>query len=348
MDLPEELRSVLTDRTRGASEIEERLLRELLGRFEAAGEAEEDAEELLTALTVGIRGHQPAMANLLQLANRAWLLWQETDGKAEESDVRERLTRLWRERLDRLRERERDLGGHLVAWAEERWGSPPGGDRERERPTVLTLSRSGTVRSGLVALREAGWNPIVMVGEGRPGNEGRDFARELRTWKLRTRELAAREPRDVEDHLGVDARLVTDAVVVALAAGSSPGTVGSPDPERTVVLVGADAVGPESFLNKVGTRALAAAARERALPVLVPADAAKLVPEELFEMLELPEAPAEELEPPAGVPALSFYFETVPLELVSGVVSEDGVAGPEEVRRAAAGPVSPRMGSTGS
>lgn len=320
MDLPEELHNVLTDRRRGASEIEERLLRALLGWLQGIEDGRDGAEAveaLLVALTAGLHEHQPAMANLLQLANRTWLLWEET---GEAAEVKGRIARTWRRRLDRLRDRDRDLGRHLVAWAEKRWGS--------RRPTVLTLSRSGTVRNGLVALREAGWDPVVMVGEGRPGNEGRDLARDL---------------RDPAGGAAVNARLVTDAVVVALAAGSSPGTTGCPDPERAAVWVGADAVGPERFLNKVGTRALAAAARERGLPVLVLADAAKLVPEALFEALELPEAPAAELEAPAGVPALSFYFETVPLELVTGVVSEDGVAGPEEVRRTASGPVSPRM-----
>lgn len=338
MDLPEELRSVLTDRTRGASEIEERLLRRLLDRFDAAGGtggAAEDVEGLLAALTAGIREHQPAMANLLQLANRAWLLLEEGAGSAE---VAGRLARGWRERLDRLRHRERDLGEHLVAWVERRWGSPPRPSREtrgseKRRPAVLTLSRSGTVRTGLAALRQAGWNPVVVVGEGRPGNEGRDLARDLRNPDLGR---------------GVDARLVTDAAVVALAAGSSPREPWSPDPERTAVVVGADAVGPESFVNKVGTRALASAARERGLPVLVLADAAKVVPEELFRSLELPEAPAEELDAPAGVPALSFYFEEIPLGLVTRVVSEDGAAEPEEVRRAASGPVSRRMVSTAS
>jgi len=335
VDLPEELRRVLTDRTHGASEIEQRLLRRLLDRPDApagVGGAAEDVEDLLAALTAGVRKHQPAMANLLQLANRAWLLWEEGEGTAEAG---ERLIRRWRDRLDRLRRRERDLGQHLVAWAEERWGSPlrPSRANGNRRPAVLTLSRSGTVRTGLAALRQAGWDPVVMVGEGRPGNEGRDLARDL---------------RDPGRGRGVDARLVTDAAVAALAAGSSPRGLWSPDPEHTAVLVGADAVGPESFLNKVGTRALASAACERGVPVLVLADAAKVVPEELFRSLEVPGAPAEELDAPAGVPALSFYFEVIPLERVTRVVSEDGAAEPEEVRRAASGPVSRRMVSAAS
>lgn len=330
MDLPAELRDVLTDPTRGASEIEERLLRGLLDRLEAPGAGEERSrvEDLLTALTAGIREHQPAMANLLQLANRAWLAWEKTEKRDRPAEAEERLTRQWRRRLERLPDRERDLGRHLTVWAEERWGSPER-SRGRERwPTVLTLSRSGTVRAGLSALRRAGWDPVVMVGEGRPGNEGRELAREL---------------RDPDRGGGVDARLVTDAAVTALAAGSSPGESWTPDPERTAVVVGADAVGPEVFLNKVGTRALAVAARERGVPVLVLADAAKVVPAELFESLELPGAPAEELDPPAGVPAFNFYFEVIPLDLVTRVVSEDGAAEPGRVGRAAAGPVSRRL-----
>jgi translation initiation factor 2B subunit (eIF-2B alpha/beta/delta family) len=332
VELPQELREALGDRRLGASEIEQRLLQGLIGRLDPEGGGDgtgEGIEDLLTALTAEIRERQPAMANLLQLANRAWLLWERRAGTPE---VARRLARQWRDRLDRLRHAEEALGRHLVAWAEERWGSP-GRQRPDERVTVLTLSRSGTVRAGLTALREAGWDPVVRVGEGRPGNEGRDQARDL---------------RDPDGGRGIDARLVTDAAVVALAAGSSWVESGAPDaepadPARTAVVVGADAVGPEAFLNKVGTRALAAAAGERGVPVLVVADAAKVLPEELFASLEPPAAPAAELDPPAGVPALNVYFEVIPLRLVTRVVSEDGVVEPAEVRRAASGPVSRRM-----
>jgi hypothetical protein len=335
VDLPQTLRDVLGNRRLGASEIEERLLRGLIGRLDPEGGGEETGEgieDLLAALTAEIRLRQPAMANLLQLANRAWLLWERRAGTPE---VARHLARQWQERLERLGYAEEALGRHLVAWAEARWGSPgsPGRQRPEKRVTVLTLSRSGTVRAGLTALREAGWDPVVRVGEGRPGNEGRDQARDL---------------RDPDGGRGIDARLVTDAAVVALAAGSSWVESGAPDaepadPARTAVVVGADAVGPEAFLNKVGTRALAAAAGERGVPVLVVADAAKVLPEELFASLEPPAAPAAELDPPAGVPALNFYFEVIPLRLVTRVVSEDGVVEPAEVRRAASGPVSRRM-----
>jgi len=321
-----DLAGVLADRTRGASEIEERLLARLLEIVEdGPAEGEPGATEyLLTTLTRGIREHQPSMANLLQLANRAWLRWQEGgdegDGSGAEETLRRRaLVRHWRQRLDGLREREQALAEHLTALAGELWGRPEAGP-----VTVLTLSRSGTVLAGFGALTGAGWRLVAAVGEGRPGGEGVALARDLR-------------------RRGVDARRVTDAAVVALAAGSAPGVDWPVPPDRAAVVVGADAVGPEVFVNKVGTLPLARAARERGLPVLVLADGGKVVPRELFDALELPRAPAEELEEGSDVPALDFHFEQVPLELVSRLVTEEGALRPEEVRQAASAPVSDRL-----
>lgn len=322
------VREILADTHRGASEIEERLLRVLVDELGARNEGTgaQGIEELLETLTEGVRELQPSMANLLGLVDQAWRLWeelgeQELEEQGAEGGAARRLERVWRRRLDRLADREQALGRHLVIWAGRRWEGPG--------LTVLTLSRSGTVRAGLMALAAAGWDPTVIVGEGRPGCEGRELARELLHPKGGGR--------------GLEARLATDAAVVALAAGSSPVDRWAVDPSRAAVLVGADAVGPDELLNKVGTRALAAAARERDLPVLVLADRAKIVPRELFDLLELPAAPTEELDPPPGVPALSFYFERIPLDLVTEVVTEDGAAAPEEIRRLASRAVSRRL-----
>lgn len=287
------LEDLLTDRTHGASEIEERLLEHLL---EQVDDAPEDLlEDLLDALVRGVHQHQPSMANLLQLAHRARRLWTEHCGEGADGDAaRETLAREWRVRLERLQRSEQLLGREITALACELWGEP-----KPDAPlTILTLSRSGAVRAALAALAEAGYPVTAAVGEGRPGNEGRELAAELR-------------------RRGVDARLVTDAAVIALAAGSAPAQLLPADPARTAVVVGADAVGPRTFVNKVGTRALASAARERNLPVLLVADAGKDLPPELFDRLDLPAAPAEELDPPTDVPAIGFYFETVPLALVT-------------------------------
>jgi hypothetical protein len=87
-----------------------------------------------------------------------------------------------------------------------------------------------------------------------------------------------------------------------------------PGEGRPVVgLVGADAVGPEAFLNAAGTGALAAR-----LPTLVVATAIKLLPAEAFARLAGP------------------GFETVPLRTVAAVVVGPAVLSPAEAGRLAA------------
>jgi hypothetical protein len=92
--------------------------------------------------------------------------------------------------------------------------------------------------------------------------------------------------------------------------------LGPPVPAVDAVagVVGADAVGPEAFLNADGTRALAAR-----LPTLVVASAVKLVPAPVFGRL--------------GGPG----FEVVPLAAVAAVVVGPEVLSPAEAGRRAAG-----------
>lgn len=316
------LTEILADRRRGASEIEGRLLAalpEALGE-EVSGGA---TEALLSGLTHAVREHQPSMANLLQLLDHSWWSWEEAESagpQEAEAERHRRLLELWQGRRQQREGALRELGAHLAAL----WAEGPAATDPKAR-TLLTLSRSGTVLAGLAALSESGARFTVVVGEGRPGGEGRQMAAVLR-------------------RRGLDAWVTTDAAVMALAAGSAPPPPFPFDPAATTVVVGADAVGPRLFLNKVGTRPLAAAAREAGRPCWVLAETSKLLPLELFRLLELPAAPADEVGAPPGVPALSFYFEPVPLELASRVVSEEGAAEPRRVRqRVERMPVSRRL-----
>jgi hypothetical protein len=99
---------------------------------------------------------------------------------------------------------------------------------------------------------------------------------------------------------------VTEATGAAEAgaAGAAP----------VVGLVGADAIGPQAFLNAAGTGELAAR-----LPTLVVATAIKLLPAEAFARLAGP------------------GFEAVPLGAVAAVVVGPEVLSPAQAGRAAAG-----------
>lgn len=176
-----------------------------------------------------------------------------------------------------------------------------------EGDAVATHSRSSTVLAALKRAAAEGKRFTALVTESRPLGEGVRLAREL-----------AAE--------GIAVRLFTDAAVGAIAS------------EACVVLVGADAVTQEGVVNKAGTRALALAARECAVAVYALATSDKFVPAEL----ELPPEPLrdpDEILPgaPPGIEVVNRYFESTPLDLFTGLVTEDGVLKPDAVRTRLAG-----------
>src|SRR3954471_11548981 len=163
--------------------------------------------------------------------------------------------------------------------------------------TLVTISFSGTVALLLETLVAA--QPLrAACADGLPGLEGRRMA---------TRLSAA----------GIPVSHFTDAGLGhALDAADA-------------VVVGADAVTPEWFLNKSGTRMLAAAAAQQGIPVYVLATRDKFLSRGAAALLQVrEESPAEVWpSPPAGVTVRNPYFETTTLDLVSAVISEVGVLG---------------------
>jgi hypothetical protein len=137
---------------------------------------------------------------------------------------------------------------------------------------------------------------------------------------------------ELRDRLGADADAATDAAAAWLGprlAGGGRAAVatvshsslvdrvlahlGPGDGQPVVGLVGADAVGPEAFLNAAGTGALAAR-----LPTLEVATAIKLLPAEPFARLAGP------------------GFEVVRLRAVAAVVVGPALLSPAEAGRLAA------------
>ncbi|UWG46890.1 Translation initiation factor 2B subunit, eIF-2Balpha/beta/delta family [Halanaeroarchaeum sp. HSR-CO] len=154
---------------------------------------------------------------------------------------------------------------------------------------VVTLSRSGTV---LEAFR-AGAPETVTVAESRPGGEGVSVAEEL---------AAA----------GHEVTLTTDA--------NLPGVVD----DATLCLFGADTVLPDgAVVNKVGSRALALAARDSGVPCLAVCSSDKIAPDERVGIE--PADPATLYEGDAPVTVANPTFERVPERLLDGVVTEAGV-----------------------
>lgn len=160
-----------------------------------------------------------------------------------------------------------------------------------------TLSASSAVRAAIDAVR--GQRGVeVWCSESRPGLEGRAFAAVL---------AAA----------GVPVTCVVDAALTQAL------------PHVEAILVGADAVSPDRFLNKSGTHMLAAAATQQGVPVYVLATRDKFVSAPVAATLEIRDAdPAEVWDnAPHGITVRNPYFEWTPLELAASVITDSGVLG---------------------
>lgn len=160
--------------------------------------------------------------------------------------------------------------------------------------TVLTLSRSGTVESALLAADP----DEVVVLESRPDREGVDVAERL---------------ADAE----IDATVTLD------------GAVAHSMKEINAVLVGADTVLADgSVVNKVGTRTAAVAAAREGVPVYAVAAADKIS--------SATEPTLEPIYGDEGVEIDAPLFDHTPADLVTGVITEEGVFDTGDVAERAA------------
>ena len=162
---------------------------------------------------------------------------------------------------------------------------------------IVTCSQSASVVTVVRRLAEH-HRVRVSCSEGRPALEGRQLAVVLRD-------------------AGIAVDFYTDAAL------------GTTVDEADMLLVGADAVSGDAWMNKVGTRFLAAAAHHRGLPVHVLATVDKLVMPALWPHLTQRPAAAEEVWPaaPDGIHVRNPYFEAIPIDLATTVVTDLGVLG---------------------
>jgi translation initiation factor 2B subunit (eIF-2B alpha/beta/delta family) len=190
--------------------------------------------------------------------------------------------------------------------------------------TVMTHSFSSTI---LTAFREASYRGkrfSVICPESRPICEGIAMAASLGMG-------------------GIPASLIADSAIHRVLS------------EVQLVLVGADAASPRGIFNKTGTALLALAARELGVPVYVLCSSCKFLPRSYDPPLETPKDPHQLLERELPhVTVVNYHCDVTPLDYVSGIVTEDGVLTPAELRkrlllgvstpaeRAPAGPAKPQ------
>jgi translation initiation factor 2B subunit (eIF-2B alpha/beta/delta family) len=172
---------------------------------------------------------------------------------------------------------------------------------DESAPLVLTLSYSSSV---VLALREAAVSATLRVvcGEGRPRFEGHRLAIELA-------------------QSGIATTVVVDAALTAMLA------------EATCVVMGADAVFGDRWINKVGSFGLAAAASLRGVPVYVIAARDKFVPTALAPYVTVSLHQDEDVWPdhPPHILTRNLYFEAVPAELATLILAEAGPIPPGDL-----------------
>jgi translation initiation factor eIF-2B subunit delta len=165
----------------------------------------------------------------------------------------------------------------------------------KDKRRVMTHSYSSTCLGVLGHTKDI----EVICPESRPLYEGLRTAKELGT-------------------KGIRVRIVVDS--------AAPSLMGECD----VVIVGADAVTPDGVVNKIGTYALALAARESKVPFYVLAGQEKFLPLPLRIDEKDPREVTQEAIPNSRVE--NRYFDITPLELIFAVVTQEGVIPGKEVQ----------------
>lgn len=109
-----------------------------------------------------------------------------------------------------------------------------------------------------------------------------------------------------------------------VADAALPGRVREAD--VVVVVVGADAVFPPAYANKIGTEVLQRAALAARKPFYVLADTSKILSARLARFYRIEEKPTAELwrQPPRRVRVENRYFERIPLARGVVLLTERG------------------------
>lgn len=262
--------------------------------------------------------YEPARPTGSNMAREAQRLREVLRGRLAESpppgeaQLRESIIEHVEGLLRRDVEQNRSIGAHGARHILER--VPPG-----SAVTLLTHCNTGALATagygtalGIVwALHAQGRVARVFCTETRPYNQGA---------RLTALELL---------HAGVPATLITDSAAAAAMR----------DRGVQAVVVGADRVAANGdTANKIGTYALALAARHHGVPLYVAAPSASCDPAlPRGDLLPLEERPAHELGAAPGIEVWNPAFDVTPHELITGgIVTEWGVLAPGELRAALA------------
>jgi translation initiation factor 2B subunit (eIF-2B alpha/beta/delta family) len=165
--------------------------------------------------------------------------------------------------------------------------------------TIMTHSWSSTVIELLARLKPR----HAIVSEARPFNEGVRVAKEL-------------------VRAGISTTLITEAQMALFVH------------EADAVVVGADTILPDGdFINKIGTRGLALAAKDAEVPFYSVAETLKVAAPSEPLPFSAQEGKSREICEEKWLEVRNVYYEVTPARLVTSFVTEQGVIDPADTQR---------------
>ncbi len=287
------IEEIKNDRTHGASQLARQAVKVL--KIAAERSQVDSVEQFLQeqkAVGERLMSARPAMAPIFNIING---LLNTIAGKATEMEL-DSIRRFTMSRADEA------IKGSLEAIAQiAKYGSELIADGDR----IMTHSYSSTVVAVLKAAFTKHRHIEVIITRSGPGHTGERIARQLELY-------------------GIPSTFIDDA-----AMGLYVSTVNK-------VMVGADRVCADGkVVNGIGTYQLALVAERASIPFYVLCETLKFAPRLRSNGVDLEEKePSEVVEPgrlPLGVKVKNPYFDITPLELVTGIVTENGLLAPEEV-----------------
>jgi eIF-2B alpha/beta/delta-like uncharacterized protein len=284
---------IRNDKTNGASQ----LARQAVGVLKHAAEHSQaiSADEFLSELKgvgEGLMSARPAMAPIFNIVNRFLVVLSPLSSE-QGLDYLKGLAVTKADELARV---------SLQATAEI---TSCGSGLIDEGDKIMTHSYSSTVMAVLKEAFDRGKHIEVTATRSGPGGTGQRIAQELGRY-------------------GLAVTFIDDA-----AMGLYASKVGK-------AMVGADRICADgSIINGIGTYQLALAAKKASVPFYVLAETLKFDPRRKGDEVDLEEKEPSEViavgKLPPQVRVENPYFDITPLELVSAVVTENGLLAPQEV-----------------
>lgn len=284
---------VRNDRVHGASQLA-RQAAQVLKTLAEHSRAESPEQFLMELREVGgeLMSARPAMAPVFNIIDR---LLKAITGKSSGMDFSS-LRQMTITKADKAINESLQAVSRIARYGSELL---TGGD------TIMAHSYSSTVIEALKAAHSKHRDIEVIATRSGPGHTGERIAREL-------------------GHHGIPITLIDDTAV------------GLYIPNANKVMVGADRICADGrVVNGIGTYQLALVAARAGIPFYVLCETFKFDPRLRSDEADLEEKEASEVSEPGKLPpevrVKNPYFDITPLELVTGIVTENGVLTPEDV-----------------